>query len=1020
MAYYEIGEIFQKIEEEMIASMKRNLERHLDDDYSMWQAEQLAALNEFRKNNPEKFKKYFSTINDQIDEVLKKAYSSGKKQQDIIILEALKKGWSPPDGATDMLHGAFFKINDRKLNALIEATKKDIKSAETAMLRKADDEYRKIVFNAEAYYNTGTGTLSQCVDMATKDFLSKGITCIEYANGARVGIDAYSRMAIRTAQTRAYLQGESEKRDEWGVNTVIMNRRGAACPQCVRWAGKVLYDDVWGNSKIPEPAKYPRLSEAIADGLYHPNCKDIHTTYFEGISSKPKSMTKEQIDEANRVYNLEQRQRYNERQIRKYKRLSENSVDPENQKRYQQKLGEWQMEQRKFISENGDVLKRRYDLEKSFKLPKNLQFGSNSYEISQDLDNIIKEDPCAGGHTWTDKIIKEPKCEEPGERLFTCSICGKEEAEEIPATGHQYGLSYAVNPTCTEEGYKYKTCHVCGHVEKYDFKPALGHDFGDWIITRQPTVAAYGRKQKMCGRCGEKKYTTIPKLRGDGGAILETQEQRIISEKSRLQQEITRLSQEQYTGIWSTSVTPADYTTKLTDIDTTRRDLRVKIHATRNEAIDELFATHNGDISKISYALEKQMGLSDKQKYGLRYSQLQSASDPKEYIKSRLQAYHADQQALLDKIDKFENAGKEYLNYSKQIKDLDDQLKTVRKDLMSARGIDPDALRSEISSLTEHIEKLKGAGTTNAELEKLLSEKIDEFEKIKARYDLPDVIKTGRAGRTKSAEILDSLQTYADSNSADFKRHIQKTAQRLGISEDEARKRLSAALSDITENCDIGMRIKAQNLEKVLNDNDGGFKNLFEVGTGGGCPNQDARGGGEQRVFGYKNRVPGKSDAGDRPVYGMMIPKLDVNGSGRYADYVEYIKDGPGAWYGDGVTCVINKEKVYGNTSFTLGDSLDYKGSVYGSTFDNPTFNGAWSYFSESSLLDSTKSANDRLISTFDYSDHYLEIQIHGKENHSADIIEKVYFTKSAADRARNSGLLSKLDAKKIPYEILN
>ena len=74
-------------------------------------------------------------------------------------------------------------------------------------------------------------------------------------------------------------------------------------------------------------------------------------------------MTAAEKKEAERVYNLEQQQRYNERQIRKYKRLSDGSVDPENQLRYQKKLEAWQAEQRRFVKANGDVLKRRYENE---------------------------------------------------------------------------------------------------------------------------------------------------------------------------------------------------------------------------------------------------------------------------------------------------------------------------------------------------------------------------------------------------------------------------------------------------------------------------------------------------------------------------------------------------------------------------------------------------------------------------------------------------------------------------------
>lgn len=80
--------------------------------------------------------------------------------------------------------------------------------AETAVLRMANDQYRKIIYNAQVYANTGAGTYEKAVDMATKDFLKSGINCIEYANGSRHTIADYADMAIRTAGKRAYLHGE--------------------------------------------------------------------------------------------------------------------------------------------------------------------------------------------------------------------------------------------------------------------------------------------------------------------------------------------------------------------------------------------------------------------------------------------------------------------------------------------------------------------------------------------------------------------------------------------------------------------------------------------------------------------------------------------------------------------------------------------------------------------------------------------------------------------------------------------
>ncbi len=64
-------------------------------------------------------------------------------------------------------------------------------------------------------------------------------------------------------------------------------------------------------------------------------------------------------------YKNEQQQRYIERQIRKYKRLAEGSVDEKNRKKYNAKVKEWQKVMREFLKENPQ-LRRIYRREKVY------------------------------------------------------------------------------------------------------------------------------------------------------------------------------------------------------------------------------------------------------------------------------------------------------------------------------------------------------------------------------------------------------------------------------------------------------------------------------------------------------------------------------------------------------------------------------------------------------------------------------------------------------------------------------
>ena len=353
---YDLAEAFQRIENELIASMIRNMDRHRAEEtkegynWSMWQVEQLKALEKYKRKNQKKYQKQFKSINSQIEHLIRQARMKGNMKQKIRILQAIRKGWKTHGRngtpAHDAMTAEFFKLNDRKLDALIEATTHDMEAAETAVLRKANDDYRKAIFNAQVYANTGAGTYEKAVDMATKDMLSRGLNCVMYANGARHTLSDYADMAIRTASKRAYLQGEGEKRQEWGVATVIMAKRGNPCPKCLPFVGKVLIDDVWsGGSKDgvdPETGKrYPLMSYAISKGLYHPRCKDSHTTYFPGISTADDTWTKEELENVGLQSQQEVRQQYTKRQEEKYSRLAEYSLDPDNKQIYGRKASEW-------------------------------------------------------------------------------------------------------------------------------------------------------------------------------------------------------------------------------------------------------------------------------------------------------------------------------------------------------------------------------------------------------------------------------------------------------------------------------------------------------------------------------------------------------------------------------------------------------------------------------------------------------------------------------------------------------
>lgn len=346
MSDYNIREAFEKIEDELIDSMMRNFSRHRAEEtkegynWTQWQAEQLKSLEEYRKHNAKKFGKRFKTINSKVEEMIRTAKADGNASQEAEILEAVKDGFKAPKKPSAHSTAEFFKVNDRKLDALIKSTTDDLKRAETAVLRMSNDKYRKAIFNAQVAMNTGAVTYEKAVDMACKDMLNAGLNCVEYKNGARHTLSDYADMAVKTANKRAYLRGEGEKRAEWGVSLVVVNSRQGGCPDCAKYIGKVFIDDVYSNGKKSD-GNYPLLSTAIKNGLFHPRCKDSTSTYYPELDDLDAPLSEDEIKELDRQRGIEEKQQYAQRQAERFDRRAEYILDKDNKRIARTRADEW-------------------------------------------------------------------------------------------------------------------------------------------------------------------------------------------------------------------------------------------------------------------------------------------------------------------------------------------------------------------------------------------------------------------------------------------------------------------------------------------------------------------------------------------------------------------------------------------------------------------------------------------------------------------------------------------------------
>ena len=481
MSDYNIREAFEKIEDELIDSMMRNFSRHRAEEtkegynWTQWQAEQLKSLEEYRKHNAKKFGKRFKTINGKVEEMIRTAKADGNASQEAEILEAVKDGFKAPKKPSGHSTAEFFKVNDRKLDALIKSTTDDLKRAETAVLRMSNDKYRKAIFNAQVAMNTGAVTYEKAVDIACKDMLNAGLNCVEYKNGARHTLSDYADMAVKTANKRAYLRGEGEKRAEWGVSLVVVNSRQGGCPDCAKYIGKVFVDDVYSNGKKSD-GNYPLLSTAIKNGLFHPRCKDSTSTYYPELDDLDAPLSEDEIKELDRQRGIEEKQQYAQRQAERFDRRAEYSLDKDNKRIAQTRADEWH--------------DRANTLEEKAKKAGNVNKITAESVAKSGKSGIIKEKSKKPITPITDKAISRiPKVDIEGYTEEQCLEIQKQHKELLKFSKEQ-NENKEVAFVLKNDVSKMITEPIKGTDEKIDFGSALqGKDL--FVMHNHPRNSSY-------------------------------------------------------------------------------------------------------------------------------------------------------------------------------------------------------------------------------------------------------------------------------------------------------------------------------------------------------------------------------------------------------------------------------------------------------------------------------------------------------------------------------------------------
>ncbi len=148
-----------------------------------------------------------------------------------------------------------------------------------------------------------------------------------------------------------------------------------------------------------------------------------------------------------------------------------------------------------------------------------------------DLNTVEEVIPATGEHSYDDGVVTTaPKCEVPGVKTFTCTVCDHSYTEEVAALEHDYAEATCDDPatctlcgvttgdalghaytvfvktvpyTCTEQGYDIYECSRCDATDKQNYTDAA-HKFGPVTQANNATCLADGNEAyKQCTACSK-------------------------------------------------------------------------------------------------------------------------------------------------------------------------------------------------------------------------------------------------------------------------------------------------------------------------------------------------------------------------------------------------------------------------------------------------------------------------------------------------------------------------------------
>lgn len=357
-----VASVYRQIEAEMLEYLaRRMLEGNVTDQRS------LTALELLAQSSASRLMEMIGAHEADISAAVKLEVSEAVKRCAADDLRRIKQGLGLDMTAT----------TTRQTALTVGGVARILERRNIDMAEGARDAFLKQSIWAVTQVNTGAMTTERALHMAVRRLERDGISVVQYrnaANGAQTvanKVDVAVRRHIRTQVLQDGMDMTERILDQAGVELVEVSSHGGSRPSHAKWEGRVYSRH---GEQVIDGVRYRDFKTAcnwgdVADGIGGANCRHSYSAYFPGMARAyepnpphPSGMGNDE------VYELTQKQRAGEREIRATKRelagaemlyeKSKSAGDLGEVARLKMRLQAQQKRMRDLVAENPKVLQR--------------------------------------------------------------------------------------------------------------------------------------------------------------------------------------------------------------------------------------------------------------------------------------------------------------------------------------------------------------------------------------------------------------------------------------------------------------------------------------------------------------------------------------------------------------------------------------------------------------------------------------------------------------------------------------